>query len=87
VLGEPEVYVALIFETNAFGRGAEGCYVDDIVLRKCTSAECASSAGAAAEPVGVQLSAVPGLKKLVMPRPVGLDVGPLSSINRGGWLP
>ncbi len=87
VLGEPQVYVALIFMTSASGRDPEGCYVDDIVLRKCTSTECASGVGAAAEPVGVQLTAVPGLKKFRIPKPVGLGVGPLSSIDRGGRLP
>ena len=87
LLGEPQVWVGLLFESDATGVCDEGSYVDDIVLRKCTSAQCAGVASAATEPARAQLSALPAPKKLVIPRPVGLDLWPLSAVDSAGGLP
>jgi C1A family cysteine protease len=48
LMGQPEVWVALAFESDDGRHFPEGCYVDDIVLRKCTSAQCAGEGGATA---------------------------------------
>jgi len=87
LLGEPQVWVGLLFNSDTTGVCGEGSYVDDIVLRKCTSAQCASVASAATEPARAQLSALPAPKKLVIPRPVGLDLWPLSAVDSAGGLP
>ena len=38
--GQPSVWIAIQFETDVSLAYAEGAYVDDIVLRKCTSPGC-----------------------------------------------
>ncbi len=76
VTGQPEVWVALVFESDDSRHFREGCYVDDIVLRKCTSGECAGAGGVNAPQAGV--SGVGRIKQLpgallpaaqVMPHP------------------
>jgi hypothetical protein len=45
--GEPQVWIAFLFESDYESTYAEGAYLDNIVLKKCTSASCPSAAGAA----------------------------------------
>jgi hypothetical protein len=40
LLGNPSVYVAVIFQSNGGTNLPEGALVDDIVLRKCTTGGC-----------------------------------------------
>ena len=40
LLGQSNVWVAFIFDTNGSVTRAEGAYVDNIVLRKCTAVTC-----------------------------------------------
>ncbi len=46
-LGQPEVWIALNFYSDATNVLAEGGYVDNIVLRKCTGAGCSTAAAPA----------------------------------------
>ncbi len=39
-LGQPNVWIALIFESNSSVTRSEGGYVDNIALRKCTGGTC-----------------------------------------------
>ena len=50
LVGEPQVWLALVFEADNSIAFAEGCYVDDIALRKCVSGPCASAGPSAASP-------------------------------------
>ena len=43
LMGQPNVWVALVFYSNGSVNYAEGGYVDNIVLRKCTAASCPAS--------------------------------------------
>jgi len=38
--GQPQVWVAILFESNNVSNFPEGAYVDNIVLRRCMSASC-----------------------------------------------
>ncbi len=40
LLGQPNVWIALIFASDSSVTRPEGGYVDNIVLRKCTSGTC-----------------------------------------------
>jgi len=42
LLGQPNVWIALIFVNDSSVTRSEGGYVDNIVLRKCTSGTCAA---------------------------------------------
>jgi hypothetical protein len=46
ILGADTVWVALDFVTDAETTDAEGAYVDDFVIRKCSGGLCQSTAGA-----------------------------------------
>jgi len=35
--GQPQVWIALTFESNSSNNSAEGAYIDNLMLRKCTS--------------------------------------------------
>jgi hypothetical protein len=65
--GEPAVWVGLYFSSDASVTYAEGAYVDDILLRKCTDASCseASLNRGRAEPAGLRL--VPMVKTVEFP--------------------
>ncbi|MCS7061424.1 MAG: S8 family serine peptidase [Anaerolineae bacterium] len=41
LLGQSQVWIALVFESDGSVNYPNGAYVDNIVLRKCTSASCA----------------------------------------------
>jgi subtilisin family serine protease len=43
LLGQPNVWVALVFQSDNSTNNPEGGYVDNIVLRKCTAASCPAS--------------------------------------------
>jgi serine protease len=51
LLGQPSVWVAVLFSSNETVHKAVGAYVDNIVLRKCTSATC-TGAGATGLSIG-----------------------------------
>jgi hypothetical protein len=53
--GEPEVYVALIFQSDGEGTKAHGAYVDDLVLRKYVGPTSQVSTRAAAPEAGESL--------------------------------
>ena len=40
LMGQTNVWVALVFSSNGSVNYPEGGYVDNIVLRKCTAASC-----------------------------------------------
>jgi hypothetical protein len=44
--GLPNVWIALVFSSDNLVNTTEGAYVDNIVLRKCTSATCTGVSGA-----------------------------------------
>jgi hypothetical protein len=44
--GEPNVWIALLFTSDTSVNYAEGSYVDNIILRKCTGATCQASSAA-----------------------------------------
>jgi hypothetical protein len=48
LMGQPNVWVALMFRSDSSTNTPEGGYVDNIVLRKCTSATCTGVSGAEA---------------------------------------
>jgi len=56
LMGQPNVWIALRFESDAYGNSAEGAYVDDIVLRKFVS----GSAGTGAPSTSLQSAAKQG---------------------------
>jgi hypothetical protein len=43
LVGESQVWIALVFQADDSISLAEGCNVDDIVLRKCVSGPCTSA--------------------------------------------
>ena len=49
VLGEENVWVGFRFVSDATQQYPEGAYVDDIVLRKCTTGNCTDSTGMSIE--------------------------------------
>ena len=46
-LGQPNVWVAVIFRSDSSDTYPVGAYVDDLLLRKCTGGTCAAGAAAA----------------------------------------
>jgi hypothetical protein len=46
-LGKPQVWVALVFRSDAAEHVAEGAYVDDVVVRKCVGGVCPPAGGRA----------------------------------------
>jgi hypothetical protein len=46
LMGQPNVWVALRFDSDSATNYPEGGYVDNLVLRKCTSATCTGTSGA-----------------------------------------
>jgi len=40
VLGEPEVWIAFIFQSDANDQAPDGVFVDNVLLRKCTQPAC-----------------------------------------------
>ena len=43
LIGQTNVYIALYFENLSTTGATEGVYVDDIILRKCTTTNCSAS--------------------------------------------
>jgi hypothetical protein len=46
LLGQPNVWVAVVFKSDESYNFPDGAYVDDLLLRKCTSGTCAAAAAA-----------------------------------------
>jgi hypothetical protein len=46
LVGQPQVWIAFAFETDASVVSPEGAYVDDVVLRKCVGGACTGAAAA-----------------------------------------
>lgn len=65
--GEPEVWVALWFSSDASVYYSEGAYVDDILVRKCTTGNCAGSSAARPVSDGPGLLTVPAGRSLDLP--------------------
>jgi hypothetical protein len=42
--GKPQVWIAFIFDTDESNNFAEGAYVDNVVVRKCTTGSCGGDA-------------------------------------------
>ena len=59
LLGQPSVWVALAFNSNGSTRLAEGAYVDDILVRKCTFPSCPTSLAAGPVTGKAQLTTAP----------------------------
>jgi len=52
LLGESRVWIGIAFATDWDTNGPEGAYVDDVVLRKCTSGDCTWSGSLARPALG-----------------------------------
>ena len=59
LMGQPNVWVALIFNSDSTVTYPEGAYVDNIVLRKCTSATCPGTSSAAPDSGGGRIVETP----------------------------
>jgi hypothetical protein len=68
LMGQPNVWVALVFRSNGSVNYAEGGYVDNIVLRKCTAASC--PAGVAPDSTNEQTLDIPATMILVRWQPI-----------------
>jgi hypothetical protein len=66
-LGQSNVWIALNFYSDVSTNMTEGGYVDNIVLRKCTSASCSTAAAPAFEANGIVESTL--AKTLIRRRP------------------
>jgi bacillopeptidase F (M6 metalloprotease family) len=66
-LGQANVWIALEFYSDDSNVLAEGGYVDNVVLRKCTGAGCTTTAARAAE-VGTVVES-PRTKTLIQRKP------------------
>ena len=66
LLGQPNVWVALIFVSDGTLNFPEGGYVDNIVLRKCTATACADLSSAVPESDKGQIVDVP--VKMTLPK-------------------
>jgi hypothetical protein len=60
--GQPEVWIALEFVSDASVSYPGGAYVDDIVVRKCVGSFCSTAASAGAERSTVQMQRVQGVR-------------------------
>jgi len=67
MLNQPRVWVALYFVSDEATNEAEGAYVDDVVLRKCTAPSCPSSNRAEDRPAGKLTRRGPAVR--ILPRP------------------
>jgi hypothetical protein len=67
LIGEPQVWIALVFEADDSIASGEGCYVDDIVLRKCVSAPCTTVSTSASRSDQHRAAAAPVLKRRPQP--------------------
>lgn len=67
LMGQPSVWIMLEFYSDSSTTYAEGGYVDNIVLRKCTSASCSTAAAPAFETNGIVESTL--AKTLIRRRP------------------
>ena len=57
LLGQPQVWIALTFSSDELWNYPDGAYVDDILLRKCTSGSCTSSPAASNPATGLMVEA------------------------------
>jgi hypothetical protein len=59
LLGQPQIWIAFAFSSDASVNWPEGALVDDVVLRKCVGGGCSGGAPTA-QAHGFQFEAVPG---------------------------
>jgi len=59
LLGEPQIWVALVFSSNSSVNYAEGGYVDDVVLRECLRGPCPSGNNVSLAPEGEHVREIP----------------------------
>jgi hypothetical protein len=52
ILGEPQVWVAIVFQSDASINLPEGAYVDEVVVRKCLREPCDGGGSATGGPSG-----------------------------------
>ncbi len=64
LMGQPNVWVALIFYSDSSVTYAEGAYVDDLVLRKCTTGSCPSGGVTLVDSGTGQIIEFPSVKTL-----------------------
>ncbi len=62
LMGQPQVWIALTFSSDAIWNYPEGAYIDDILLRKCTSG--CSSSPAMPDPANAQMVEVASSKTI-----------------------
>jgi uncharacterized repeat protein (TIGR01451 family) len=67
LLGQPNVWIALIFTSNDSVTYAEGGYVDNVVLRRCNLPACVGSSSATAVPESEELLVFPSAMTLSKP--------------------
>jgi len=59
LLGQSQVWVALVFSSNSSVNYAEGGYVDDVVLRECLREPCPGGSNVSLAPGGEQVREIP----------------------------
>jgi hypothetical protein len=62
--GESNVWIAFVFESNGSVNYSEGAFVDNVVLRKCTSPGCATMVSSPEDPEGDRLRERPAQETL-----------------------
>jgi hypothetical protein len=67
LIGQPNVWVALWFQSDAAVSYPEGAYVDDIILRKCTGGDCAGSSHVMPDADRPGFYTYPAVKSLALP--------------------
>jgi hypothetical protein len=67
VLGEANVWIGLHFHSDSSKIFSEGAYVDDIILRKCTSGNCSSTAVSSSPSDTSDLITFPTMKSIAPP--------------------
>jgi len=56
--GQPQIWLALIFKSDALGAKSQGAYVDDLLLRKFVGATTASAEGGPSTAAGEEPAAL-----------------------------
>ena len=69
LIGQPEVYIGLYFQNLTTAGYTEGVFVDDIVIRKCVSANCPTSAAGYTTTYAPGLTSFPVVKSLNQDQP------------------
>lgn len=69
LIGQSEVYIGLYFENLTTAGYTEGVFVDDIILQKCTSTSCPTSAAGSSAAYAPGLTSFPAIKSLNQDKP------------------